>query len=234
MTLDAHTDDAARALIREALDQTLFVEASAGTGKTSALVERYVALVLAGHPVERLVAITFTERPRQSYETACAASWSVAPRTSMPPPPTVSPAPWQPRRRADQHDPRLLLNLLRAFAVNAGIDPTFTVQDEVAADRRFDERWRSYLEDLGSDATARDRLSRMLDLGLWPNDLQKLAKELFNHRSWRSACRPRPSRRRGGGPDVEACAAPFWTATRSGSSRGQPAQRARRPPRLPR
>ena len=49
-------DDASRRLIREALDETLFVEASAGTGKTSALVDRYVALVLAGKPVEKIVA----------------------------------------------------------------------------------------------------------------------------------------------------------------------------------
>src|SRR5256885_13368641 len=63
MTTDtAHTDDEARRQIREALDQTLFVEASAGTGKTSALVDRYVSLVLAGQPVDRLVAITFTEK----------------------------------------------------------------------------------------------------------------------------------------------------------------------------
>src|SRR5215218_1049735 len=55
-------DDDARSLIREALDETLFVEASAGTGKTSALVDRYVSLVLSGKPVDRLVAITFTER----------------------------------------------------------------------------------------------------------------------------------------------------------------------------
>src|SRR6185369_3839029 len=63
MTTDAaHTDDEARRLIRQALDETLFVEASAGTGKTSALVDRYVSLVLNGRTVDRIVAITFTER----------------------------------------------------------------------------------------------------------------------------------------------------------------------------
>ena len=43
MTAPDHhlTDAEARRRIREHLDQTLFVEASAGTGKTAALVERY-------------------------------------------------------------------------------------------------------------------------------------------------------------------------------------------------
>jgi ATP-dependent exoDNAse (exonuclease V) beta subunit len=38
------------------------VEAGAGTGKTAALVDRYLALVLAGRSVERIVAITFTDK----------------------------------------------------------------------------------------------------------------------------------------------------------------------------
>ena len=50
-------DEEVRRQIRERLDQSMFVEAGAGTGKTRALVDRYVALLLAGHPVERLVAM---------------------------------------------------------------------------------------------------------------------------------------------------------------------------------
>ena len=55
-------DKEARTTIREALDETLFVQAGAGTGKTSALVDRVVSLVLSDRPIERIVAITFTER----------------------------------------------------------------------------------------------------------------------------------------------------------------------------
>ena len=40
-------DDAARAAVRTRLDETLFVEAGAGTGKTTVLVERIVELVTA-------------------------------------------------------------------------------------------------------------------------------------------------------------------------------------------
>ncbi len=55
-------DNEARTRIREHLDRTLFVEASAGTGKTAALVDRFLALVLDGRSVERIVAITFTDK----------------------------------------------------------------------------------------------------------------------------------------------------------------------------
>src|SRR6185436_13945704 len=54
-------DQAAREAIAHDLDHTLFVEAGAGTGKTSALVARLVALVWRGTPLTQIAAITFTE-----------------------------------------------------------------------------------------------------------------------------------------------------------------------------
>src|SRR5690606_2823093 len=57
------TDEAARRRIRERTDETLFVEAGAGSGKTRSLVERVSTLVLRdGIPIEAVAAVTFTER----------------------------------------------------------------------------------------------------------------------------------------------------------------------------
>src|SRR6478672_11117964 len=42
------------------LDQSWVVEASAGTGKTTALVDRIVEVIAAGTLVETIVAVTFT------------------------------------------------------------------------------------------------------------------------------------------------------------------------------
>ena len=56
-------DDDARRQITEALDETLFVEAAAGTGKTTALVSRIVSLLASGGgSLDRIVAVTFTEK----------------------------------------------------------------------------------------------------------------------------------------------------------------------------
>src|SRR5690606_7372368 len=57
-------DDAeARRLIATALDATLIVEAAAGTGKTTELVGRIVAVLAEGHAeVSEIVAVTFTEK----------------------------------------------------------------------------------------------------------------------------------------------------------------------------
>ena len=56
-------DEHDRALIHSALDDTLVVEAAAGTGKTTALVDRMVRVLATGRAdMSGLVAVTFTEK----------------------------------------------------------------------------------------------------------------------------------------------------------------------------
>jgi len=55
-------DQPARDRIADDLDTTLFVEAGAGAGKTTALVGRILGLVAADIPIESIAAITFTEK----------------------------------------------------------------------------------------------------------------------------------------------------------------------------
>ena len=52
-----------RERIRTSLDETFAVEAAAGTGKTTVLVDRIVNVLASGRTtVERIVAVTFTEK----------------------------------------------------------------------------------------------------------------------------------------------------------------------------
>ena len=174
-------DDDARRQIRELLGDTLFVEASAGTGKTAALVDRYLALVLAGRTVDRVVAITLTDkaaaelrdRVRQQLE-ARFQSESDTHRREL-----IAGALAGLDRAQISTIHAFCQALLRFFAVRAGIDPAFEVQDEVASLRRFDERWRTYLDGLGGDPHAVEKAGRLLDLGMLPRYLQELAQALW-------------------------------------------------------
>jgi len=58
----ATSDAAARQAIETDLDSTLFVQAGAGTGKTTALVRRILALIASGVEIKHIAAITFTEK----------------------------------------------------------------------------------------------------------------------------------------------------------------------------
>ena len=56
-------DVEARRIIRESLNESLIVEASAGTGKTTELVKRILAVLASGAAeMKEIVAVTFTEK----------------------------------------------------------------------------------------------------------------------------------------------------------------------------
>ena len=61
----ALADEAAREAIRSRLDDTMFVEAAAGTGKTTALVGRILEVLRQGRgSLENIVAVTLPRRRR--------------------------------------------------------------------------------------------------------------------------------------------------------------------------
>jgi ATP-dependent helicase/nuclease subunit A len=145
---DPPTDALARRDISGNLGETLFVEAGAGSGKTSELVGRIVSLVRAGKAEMRsIAAITFTEaaaaelrsRVRAELETAAAA------------------APGDERLECalDQLD-EAAMTTIHGFAnrilaerpLEAGLPPRFEVLDEVAGSIDFDASWSAFLDEL--------------------------------------------------------------------------------------
>ncbi len=145
-------DAEARRAIREELHVTLVVEAAAGTGKTTELVGRILALLLTGTTtLSRVVAVTFTEkaagemklRLRSEIERA-----RNAPRTT----------PIE-RSRLDGALEELeashigtihgfCAELLRQRPVEARVDPLFETLDEEARDRLFDEAFERWFQSM--------------------------------------------------------------------------------------
>ena len=60
-------DERARERITHEIDRSFFVEAAAGSGKTSSLVDRMAAMVGAGIDVSRICAITFTKAAAKEF-----------------------------------------------------------------------------------------------------------------------------------------------------------------------
>jgi ATP-dependent helicase/nuclease subunit A len=131
----------------------LLVEAGAGTGKTWVLVRRFLHL-LENHPnwpLESVVAVTFTEKAAREMRTRI--RHEVEQAASGAPPGS----PWQARRReldrlqvSTIHS--LCARLLRENALEAGVDPRFTVLDEQETGLLKEEAPRQALAELaGSD-----------------------------------------------------------------------------------
>ena len=134
----APADQADRDAVRHDLDRTLFVEAGAGTGKTTALVGRIVSLVRDEVPLREIAAITFTE--------AAAAELRDRVRTELQ---KAAVEGTVPPDRADEVDDAAI-STLHAFAqriisehpLEAGLPPAIEILDEIASSLEFDERWR--------------------------------------------------------------------------------------------
>jgi ATP-dependent exoDNAse (exonuclease V) beta subunit len=183
VTLLAELSDAAvRERIRTDLECTLFVEAGAGTGKTTVMVARIVNLVANGDvSIDRLVAITFTEaaaaelrdRIREGLERAAA----------------------DPRRRDEARarcrqaveDIDLASistihafagQLLRTFPLEAGLPPGFTTLDEIQQSVAFDERFNAWFWQDALLEPLRGVAKRALLLGMRQDTMRELASAL--------------------------------------------------------
>jgi len=175
----AESDDrSARRRIATDLDATLFVEAGAGTGKTTALVGRILALVTGGRArLSEIAAITFTE----------AAAAELADRVGES---LERLAPVEPSARAalDELD-GAAIGTLHGFArrmlaehpFEAGLPPRVDVLDEIRSSVAFDERWRQFFDRLLDDPAARPVLLRALVCGVQPGQLQEVARQLGDH-----------------------------------------------------
>jgi ATP-dependent exoDNAse (exonuclease V) beta subunit len=148
--MTASSDGRDRELIRTALDETLVVEAAAGTGKTTALVDRMVR-VLATDRAEMggLVAVTFTEkaagelklRLRQELEKARAAE-----RLSAQEHAALDGALRSLEEAQIGTIHGFCADLLKEHPVEAGVDPLFVVLTEDQARRRYDDAFASWFQ----------------------------------------------------------------------------------------
>ncbi|MBI4935990.1 MAG: UvrD-helicase domain-containing protein [Actinobacteria bacterium] len=146
-------DQDQRDLVTGALSTTLFVEAGAGSGKTTALVGRVTNLVLQGVPVGSIAAITFTEKAAAELRHRVRAALQQSAQSAD----VVAAALAQ--RALDDLDlapigtlHAFARRLLNEFPVEAQLPPRFEVYDEVQSATAFHERFTDFLEALLDDA----------------------------------------------------------------------------------
>jgi ATP-dependent exoDNAse (exonuclease V) beta subunit len=182
-------DARARERILTDFATTLFVEAAAGTGKTTVLVGRIVALVRQGMgTLERIVAMTFTEKAAGEMKLRLRSEIELA-RGS---------ASADERVRLEHALSQLELaridtihafcgDLLRERPVEAGIDPLFAVAAEDAAQRLAEQAFEGWFEEILPDPPegVRRVLRRRSKGGEEPREsLRNALTRLIEHRDF--------------------------------------------------
>ena len=184
-----------RELIGTALDDTLVVEAAAGTGKTTELVGRIVALIEHGRArIDQIVAVTFSEkaagelklRLREELERARARTdaQSTAGRLLH-----DAVHDFEEAHISTIHT--FCADLLRERPVEARVDPAFAVLTDTQADRLFDEAFTGWLhEQLGNPQEGVRRSLRRPVKWRFDDDnedgpIERLRSAARNLREWR-------------------------------------------------
>jgi ATP-dependent helicase/nuclease subunit A len=176
------TDDAAaRERIATDTAATLFVNAGAGSGKTTALVTRVCTLVL-DHAVamRQIAAVTFTEKAGAELRDRLRAEFETTWRES--------PTSERGQRAAEALDDldRAAVGTLHSFArriltehaIAAGLPPLLDVLDDVGSSVAFDERWAALQTALLDDDAMETPVLLGLSAGLKLTHVRSLARAL--------------------------------------------------------
>jgi len=151
-------DAEARRAIKEDLDDTLIVEAAAGTGKTTELVNRILRVLETGRAtMVEIVAVTFTEKAagelklrlreeleRARQQAAGRGQQAVLDRFEA-----------ALKNLEEAHLGTIhgfCAELLRERPVEAGVDPLFTVLTEAQARRLYEEAFGAWFQEILEDA----------------------------------------------------------------------------------
>ncbi|MBW2618473.1 MAG: UvrD-helicase domain-containing protein, partial [Deltaproteobacteria bacterium] len=175
-------DAAQRELIQTALDQTILVEAAAGTGKTTSLIARMVALLAQGRcqEIDRLVAVTFTRRAASELRFRFQAALELAGAEAE------GEAAGRLRQAAGRVERCFIgtihsfcARLLRERPVEAGVDVAFEEMDEAADYEIRDQAWEEYLAQEGGQSSA--HRAELAGLGLAPTQLKEAFLKLCDY-----------------------------------------------------
>ena len=187
-------DANARSRILTEFGTTFFVEAAAGTGKTTALVGRIVGLIRSGRgTLARTVAVTFTEKAAGEMKLRLRLEIEKARADATP----------EERTRLDRALEELELarigtihafcgDLLSERPIEAGIDPVFTMLDEEEAAALADQAFERWLQRILADPPEGPRRILRRRSGFDPPQelLRTAMQTLREHRDF-----PRPWRR---------------------------------------
>jgi ATP-dependent helicase/nuclease subunit A len=191
-----------RHVISDRLDDTLVVEAAAGTGKTTQLVARIVALLTTGRArLTEIVAVTFSEKAAGELKLRLREEVERARLAAVPGSDQDRRLDAAVREFEEAHLSTIhgfCAELLRERPVEAQIDPSFEVMTETQSDQLFDQAFNAWLETtLGSPGEGVKRsLRRPRQVWWWRDDeeedgpiarLRKAAREL---REWRDFPEP--------------------------------------------
>ena len=144
-------DQEARDRIRTSLDETLLVEAAAGTGKTTELVQRIIEVIRSGRgKLSNLVAVTFTEKAAGELKLRLRTKLETARRDAAGEPEVLAHLEEGLAQLEEAHIGTIhgfCADLLKERPLQAGVDPFFEVATEDESQRLYRRVFQRWLQE---------------------------------------------------------------------------------------
>ena len=175
MNNNAIPDIDVRGEIKNNLDINILVEAGAGSGKTTSMINRMVSLIVSGKcSVENIAAITFTRKAAQELKERFQNSLERCFYEQE------NPEKKEILKEALKNMERCFIgtihsfcaSLLRERPVEASVDPDFAELDDITDMLLHKQAWQQYLLDVRLNFP--EKLARLNGCGLKPSDLEDI------------------------------------------------------------
>ena len=186
---DESSDQESRRRICEELDRNFMVEAAAGTGKTTSIVDRMVNLIASGAcNVEHLAAVTFTRKAaaelRERFQAELRRQSAEMQLGKSP----EQQAAYLRLQSASDYVSRAFVGTIHSFCaallrerpVEFGVDPSFRELDEEEDQLLREQSWHENINDLF--ATGDPLIDQIDELGLDRNDLKSCFDRFIEYR----------------------------------------------------
>ncbi|MEO7997095.1 MAG: UvrD-helicase domain-containing protein [Gemmatimonadaceae bacterium] len=164
------SDEPARASIRSALDTNMLVEAGAGSGKTTLMVDRLLAYIARGTLVDQLAAVTFTKKAANELRQRLEVKMEAQSREQTGEVREHFLVALRDRERMFMGTVHAFCGrILREHALDAGLPPDFTELDQEESKTLRDSHWRSFIEHSARDSSG--VLAQVAAVGIDPLSL---------------------------------------------------------------
>jgi len=185
LDLNSKIDSQSRLQIRNNLNSSYYVEAGAGTGKTTVLVDRIVSLILNKKtPINKIAAITFNKSAAKNIKDKI--------RNSLESILLENNTTYETQRNIEESLNELEISsiqtlhsfadkLIRQFPIESGVAPGFKILSESENNNLFENKWNNWISSNQENEKFAKSFNWLMCLNVNPNKIKSIAKLFWNN-----------------------------------------------------
>ena len=183
--MNSKIDSQSRIQIKNNLNSSYYVEAGAGTGKTTVLVDRIVSLILKNKtPINKIAAITFNKSAAKNIKDKIRNSLeSISLKNDIPNEiqKNIEESLHELETSSIQTLHSFADKLIRQFPIESGVPPGFKILSESENNNLFERKWNNWISSNQENLKFEKSFNWLMCLNVNPNKIKSIAKIFWNN-----------------------------------------------------